>query len=370
MAEYNRFVSYVYVYENNQKTLNNGFVRVETKDNRCYVYIHMKDLFGHPQTVFDVYMVKRTDGRLKGVLLGQMKRDGSQGEFYRETQKDNIEHSGISLAEMAGIVVVSSQGQRYGTCWDDDLLDMRSFTQGEDASGEEKQGDSQKAEGGTKPDREDDHKEPEFIMVPAEEIAAVSEALQAENKAAAGDEMLLEEKAAVRETLSSEETAAVSESFPAEETGTDADVDAGDFDGRVSMSEAAVAAAPLIGQPVNRKLTLEEKLEKMITQGMKMYPFEDDDVVKCVRLELQDIGMMPMKFWSYVSNSFLLHSYYSYRHLILGKFGDGSYFLGVPGMGQNKDRFMAQLFGFSKFKPIRDNEKGQSDFGYWYIILK
>ena len=32
MAEYNRFVSYMYAYENNKKTVNNGFVRVETRD--------------------------------------------------------------------------------------------------------------------------------------------------------------------------------------------------------------------------------------------------------------------------------------------------------------------------------------------------
>lgn len=43
MAEYNRFVSYMYAYENNKKTVNNGFVRVETRDKESSVYVNMKE---------------------------------------------------------------------------------------------------------------------------------------------------------------------------------------------------------------------------------------------------------------------------------------------------------------------------------------
>ena len=136
------------------------------------------------------------------------------------------------------------------------------------------------------------------------------------------------------------------------------------------VKEAALAAVPMDYRDSVKKLTLEEKLQKIMDQGMKMYPFEDNEVEQCIRLELQDIGMMPMKFWTYVSNSFLLHSYYSYRHLILGYLKKDGYFLGVPGMGQQKDRFMARQFGFTNFKAIRNDEEGRSDFGYWYVLLK
>ena len=354
MSEYNRFVSYIYVYENNQKTLNNGFVRVETLDGRCMVYIHMKDLYGGPQTAFDVYMVRRQQGRLLGIGLGTMKRDGSQGEFYHETQKGSIENSGISLDEMAGIVIVGGRGQKYGTSWDDDLLDMRRF---EVYNPEEKQGNAS-------PQIEDVvHFEPQFVSAPASEMEIVAEV---ENNA------ILEDNAISADNAISElKPAADMEQFavPAAEDKETIHSESFEMEPNVSLSEAALTAAPLMGNMAGKKLSLEEKLDKILAQGMKMYPFEDDRVVSCIRFELQDIGMMPMKFASYVSNSFLLHNYYSYRHLIIGKFGDGKFFLGVPGMGQQKDRFMAQLFGFTEFKAIRESENGQSDFGYWYVIL-
>ena len=58
MSEYNRFVSYMYVYENNVKSANNGFVRVETRNGQCFVYIHMKDLCQRPENVHRVYYVR------------------------------------------------------------------------------------------------------------------------------------------------------------------------------------------------------------------------------------------------------------------------------------------------------------------------
>ena len=105
-----------------------------------------------------------------------------------------------------------------------------------------------------------------------------------------------------------------------------------------------------------------------------MYPFEDDAVEACVRLEPQDIGRMPIDCWSYGSNSFLLHGYYSYRHLIFARLKrtdeTGShYILGVPGTRHSREAFMANMFGFRVFKPIREGGEGASDFGYWYTFL-
>ena len=113
---------------------------------------------------------------------------------------------------------------------------------------------------------------------------------------------------------------------------------------------------------------------KILEQCPGMYPFEDDSVEACVRLEPQDIGRMPIDCWSYGSNSFLLHGYYSYRHLILArvKFQEerqGIYILGVPGTQHSREAFMANMFGFREFKPIREGNEGVSDFGYWYTFL-
>jgi hypothetical protein len=112
---------------------------------------------------------------------------------------------------------------------------------------------------------------------------------------------------------------------------------------------------------------------KILEQCPGMYPFEDDTVDVCVRLEPHDIGRMPIDCWSFGSNSFLLHGYYSYRHLILARLKDeaedGAYILGVPGTRHSREAFMAKMFGFREFKPISEGREGVSDFGYWYTTL-
>ena len=120
-----------------------------------------------------------------------------------------------------------------------------------------------------------------------------------------------------------------------------------------------------------RELTIEERLGKMMAHGIKMQMPEDTEIDRCIRMEIQDIGMMPMKFWIYAGNSFVLQHYYSYSHLILARKKDGSYILGVPGMNEPKDSFMAQIFGFDRFKAVDENQENafNGNFGYWYVEL-
>lgn len=306
MSEYNRFVSYMYVYENNTKVSNNGFVRVETKDHRCFIYIHMKNLFTDAGQPLKVYMVRRHNQLLEGIFLGDMNTQKQPAEFFYQTTPDNIEHSGTRLTNMAGIIVFGENGKQYGTCWDDDNLDMNAF-------------------------------------VPAGQMRA-----QVDME----EEILQETPVASSSAVSAEEIAA-----------------APCFDGVPELSDLIPALSNL-KNTVSKKYTLPERLERVIAQAEHMYPFEDDTMDTCVRLDLQDIGLLPVKFWMYAGNSFVLHQYYSYRHLLLCKTHAGQYLLCVPGLHREKDRYMAESFGFSDFKPIHaDAQNHDNDFGYWYVTL-
>ncbi len=108
--------------------------------------------------------------------------------------------------------------------------------------------------------------------------------------------------------------------------------------------------------------------EKLLSEYPRMYPFDDNRMQSCVRIEPQDIGRLPIEAWSYANNSFLLHGYYSYRHLVLMKTADPmhpAYYIGVPGIYRNKDEFMAKMFGFELFKPMSEKEDMSGEFGYW-----
>lgn len=104
----------------------------------------------------------------------------------------------------------------------------------------------------------------------------------------------------------------------------------------------------------------------------RMYPFEDNEIAWCVRIEPQDIGLFPMEAWILGNNSFLLHGYYSYRHLIFARMNDKngfSYILGVPGIYHNREKFMARMFGFENFKCVKRKVQRTGEFGYWYIPI-
>ena len=71
MSEYQRFVSYIYEYQNHTRLQNCGFAKVEVRNSRCRLQIHMK-LHAVPFTpVFQVYAFIPSDGQHIAVLLGK-----------------------------------------------------------------------------------------------------------------------------------------------------------------------------------------------------------------------------------------------------------------------------------------------------------
>ncbi|MDO4312608.1 MAG: DUF6128 domain-containing protein [Eubacteriales bacterium] len=90
------------------------------------------------------------------------------------------------------------------------------------------------------------------------------------------------------------------------------------------------------------------------------------------KIRRQDIAMLPRCEWRLANNSFLLHGYYNYHHLVLIEDGD-ELWLGVPGIYHQREARAAEAFGFSRFVDNNDgaveleaDEKETTDnFGYW-----
>lgn len=104
-----------------------------------------------------------------------------------------------------------------------------------------------------------------------------------------------------------------------------------------------------------------------------MYPFEEVKYEKGVRMEPQDIGMLPRNLWKLAGNSFLLHAYYTYHHLLFVRKRQKEgmlYYLMIPGVYSEKEQHMAQMFGFWNFCPVKRKTLEQGDFGYWYLEVK
>ena len=95
-----------------------------------------------------------------------------------------------------------------------------------------------------------------------------------------------------------------------------------------------------------------------------MYPFEDDEMEKCVQIAPGDFSDFPKEYWQMGSNTFLLQGYYNYRHLILARDKEKVY-VGIPGQYHRRDKYMADMFGFGRFKSILRKKERLGDFGYW-----
>ena len=106
---------------------------------------------------------------------------------------------------------------------------------------------------------------------------------------------------------------------------------------------------------------LEDDLEKEACLGGKVRKIQRKDMVCLPRCE-----------WRHANNSFLIHGYYNYHHLIL-TVRDGRLKLGVPGVYHPQEEKAAESFGFPEFIPaeeldlkLTDEEKNDREkFGYW-----
>ena len=81
----------------------------------------------------------------------------------------------------------------------------------------------------------------------------------------------------------------------------------------------------------------------------------------------RDFVVLTRKYQNLVQNSFLLHGYYNYGHVILTRIREGAedmFYLGVPGVYYEREKQAALMFGFEGFES--GNEvAGEGGFGYY-----
>lgn len=107
---------------------------------------------------------------------------------------------------------------------------------------------------------------------------------------------------------------------------------------------------------------------EMMEECQKLPLFPDSRFIECVKIIPHDIGKLAIGNWKLGVNSFLTHGYYHYRYLMLGKvkFDDGEkYVIGVPGVYTNKEKYLANMFGFNVFVPVKKTGILTGNFGYW-----
>ncbi len=130
----------------------------------------------------------------------------------------------------------------------------------------------------------------------------------------------------------------------------------------------------------------QDKWEQLADTYPRVHIFPE---AQSLLIKPKDLVILTQRYHSLISNSFVLHSYYNYRQLLLFRFkerqlsnsklqaaNEGSstveYYLGVPGIYYEREKRIAQMFGFEGFDigeaRMREEEKREiyeGCFGYY-----
>lgn len=112
------------------------------------------------------------------------------------------------------------------------------------------------------------------------------------------------------------------------------------------------------------------KWEQLSSIYPHIHPFRDSREFLSVGPE--DFVVLRERCYQMTHNSFLLHGYYNYRHLLLMRqeiSGEVKYYIGVPGNFYEREKQVARMFGFESFEGTRE-PAWEGDFGYYLISVE
>lgn len=345
MSEYQRFVSYIYLYDKGIKVKNSGFAKIECKDNILRIKMNLKGVFNNIYEKWTVYLLVEDGQKMLGIYTGDLKGKGNSAEFQVVCSSENLNKTTKSFQDVKGLAVISSGNKKYATFWKETDITIESFQE----YSEEKD-KNQKRVLNFRAEKKQENKYLEAMSVEEEKRNKEEKAL----KEQALEETLTSEKK-VDKVLTTEVVDKVS---PQDE----------DFSKANLKMEEAQKIPEFEPEPVMElEGGLNENWGKLIKQYKSLNPFSDQEI-ECIRIELKDLRILPKSQWGLSSNSFVLHGFYNYQYLILGRIRE-RFIIGVPGIYCNKEKLVAGLFGFNDFKPAQVSEYKTGRFGYWYKYL-
>ena len=320
MSDYKRLVAYIYLYRGENRSKNVGFTKVESRDGECRIQIQIKGAWAAEGMDCRAYIFYRAGEDIRGIPLGELHLRGGEGGLRVTTESDNISGSGMELADMAGILLLSAKEDIFATRWDDGPVRFSRF---------QVHGQTPAAQG-----------KPEVRAAEKPAPAGKPDSPQG------GEPSIRHAEGQEAEQAGSPEAAMAGQTLAA---------------GGTQQQEIGPAQADSPGR---------DCWNKMLRSRERQTPFGKEDGDLYVYGEPRDLLGLGPKMRPLVNNSFLLHGFYSYGHLLLGRrAADGALLLGVPGEFYMQEKMMASLFGFPEFRKLTDGYGEGGNLGYWLRSL-
>ena len=357
--DYQRLVSYIYSYPEGVKGRNVGFAKALVHQGQFKLSISLRGVKTDSPEMFGIYMMV-TDGGYRLIKLGECLVKVGQMEYSGVFNPDNINETSYGFKDICGLAV-AREDARYDcmmSMWKDEDVtpDMLVFS-GMDAKkqveagivikermrqSEEKERGQQMSESVLAESLRSEPVRPEL----AESQTAESQMTQAEPAVSAGRPQTGVTAESVSDTATEDIKAA-----------------------------GAAAKIPAETQHLQQKAhradaTQTDPFEKLFVRADYIDAFDDDYFYDCIEVSPEMLKCLNQNEIDIAGNSFMLHGYYNFRHILFGRVRDNldntKYFIGVPGMYCNRERYMASMFGFNNFKKSHRSDYANPYFGYWY----
>ena len=313
MSEYRRFFSYMYAYEEGAKTSNVGFAKIEMRGTQTSIELHMHDCNLQTPTASLCLFVRGSD-RLLGFPVGEVPFSGGTTDRRFVLAQTTFGESTYQISDVAGILLLCQEQICFVSQWDEAPIDWSLFT----------------------------------LYTPAD--------VKSDDTQTTSDEP--DEPEAQTPDMPSGENVIQSAELPLSQPRPD------------NIRHITSAIQRKTAEP-SSPTSWEENWNLLLLSHPVIQPFADEQS-QCIRAELKDLRLRPPSNWHLCNNSFLLHSFFMYRYLIIGRFPSGKgmkWFVGVPGIRYRQEHVLAAIFGFSDFLPEKASADADAPFGYWYTIM-
>ena len=387
---YDKRIRYLSYYESDIRLQNAGYVKFQVRDSLCQMVIYVKGprLMGSGETA--VYLLSRKqkepdedsfytgsrDSCLQKHLLGNLNIRGGQGHCAVRMNAENMADSGLRYDEICGIRIELHEYQYLESLWS--IVNRMPEGRQPQRDGSEMAGYSlRKDQEGMQQSKvsdgvEEDTVEVSLIVTPVSENAQIEKLVKEEERAF--QENRQEEAAAEEEpqiiVITEDSVACASDDEDSMQGMLEREIRKEEDKAAQKTEEAETAET---GETVQATEFVEapeqelqpDKWEQLRATFPIVHPIREEE--EYLKITPRDFVIFTEKYQELVHNSFLLHGYHNYKHLILGKKEkDGRivYYLGVPGTFHDREKSVAVMFGFEAFDGKREPaEKG--DFGYY-----
>lgn len=356
---FDKKIVYLDYLESGEKIKNGGFVKWDVRGEDCRIQIHIRGLYTTDTLQGEIKLISREEtygaDRI-GLQYGT-------GEYASHWKNSNLAGTGLSYAECDGILIRLSdtrvlKGQWRERAKEADLLpqDRPEEIQSEEetsetaAAVETKESEAEitvasEAAESIENIEPIENAEPEQLEAEVSEVSDIKETDQPKPK--------IEEAEEAGEIREAEEAGEVEKAEEAEESKTEMKEDSQPVN--TPQPEQVTTGYPLS----------QDKWEQLERLYPKIHPFGDSR--EYLSITPRDFIVLARQHQELVQNSFLLHGYYNYGHLILTKIverDEDRYYLGVPGVYFDRERQAALMFGFEGFEAGTDKME-DGGFGYY-----